>query len=128
MLFPSPPLQCQLNERSQACQAEGQAHACLSAVEYSQAALQERAALTAAEEAEARGSGPPGLGLQLAAYTPGTLPSTVHGFPHLISHPLARWKHLCGLHLRGKETEAQIGLLAVKQHVGSGVRIWTQAF
>ena len=78
--------------------------------------------------AEARGSGPPGLGLQLAAYTPGTLPSTFHGFPHLISHPLERWKHLCGLHLRGKETEAQIGLLAVKQHVGSGVRIWTQAF
>ena len=26
-LFPSPPLQCQLHERSQACQAEGQAHA-----------------------------------------------------------------------------------------------------
>ena len=109
MLFLSPPLQRQLHERSQACQAEGQAHARLLAAEHSQAALQERAALTAAEEAEAQGSGPPGLGLQLAPYTPGTLPSTFHGFPHLISHPLKRRKHRCGLHLQGKETEAQIG-------------------
>ena len=56
MLFLFPPLQRQLHERSQACQAEGQAHARLLAAEHSQAALQERAALTAAEEAEAQGS------------------------------------------------------------------------
>lgn len=87
MLSLSPPLQRQLHERSQACQAEGQAHACLLAVEYLQAPLQERVALTA-EEAEAQSSGPPGLGLQLGPDMPGTLPSTSQGFPHLISHRL----------------------------------------
>lgn len=75
----------------------------LLAVEYLQAALQERAALTAAEEAEAQGSGPPGLGLQLGPYTPGSLPSTFRGFPRLISRPLNRWKHHCGLHFRGRK-------------------------
>ena len=102
MLSLSPPLQRQPHERSQACRAEGQAHACLLAVEYLQASLQERVALTAAEEAEAQSRGPPGLGLHLGPDTPGTLPRASHGFPHLISHQLKRWKHRCGLHFQGK--------------------------